>query len=103
MLRSTKRLFGLPVQTVGGINLGQVTDLEIETDTGRLQKMRVKPSGLVKGLMNQELIIDWSQIQEIKEEVILVDDSAVKEKSKASVRSASPATMVMASDLPEAE
>lgn len=105
MLRLTKRLFGLPVHTAGGTALGQVADFEIDTETGRLQKMHVKAAGLVKGLMNHELIVDWSQMIEIREDAVIVDDAVVKDRAleKSLIRDSSPATLQMTSDLSEAE
>jgi sporulation protein YlmC with PRC-barrel domain len=98
MIRSIKRLLSVPVKTIGGFILGQVVDFEIETDTGRLQTILVRPSGIVKGLVSESLRVDWLDIIEIREDVILVNDSVSKESAEASVRSASSASMIMASE-----
>lgn len=103
MICSIKRLVGTVVQTVSGFVLGHVADFEVDTDMGRIQKMSVKPSGLIKGFANKNLFIDWTQIIEIKENVVIVDDSVSKESEKSSIRSSVPASIAMASDLPETE
>jgi sporulation protein YlmC with PRC-barrel domain len=101
MIRLSRQLIGLPVRTVGGIALGQVSELEIDTETGRIKNIHVKPSGLVKGLMNDELIISWSQIIEIRINEVLVEDIASTQRAEALAQSVSAAPLAMASDIPE--
>lgn len=103
MMRLTKRLFGLPVQTRAGIGLGSLWDFEIETDTGRIQKLCVKSGGLVKGLMKDELLIDWSRVVEIQEHAVIVEDVMAKETGQSLAQSVAPSTMAMASDLLDTE
>ena len=99
MIRSSKQLVGLPVHTVSGLDLGQLSEFDIETETGRIKQIRVKPSGLVKGLIRDELLINWSQIIEIRTSEIIVDDVVSSQRAGALVQSVSAAPMAMASDM----
>jgi sporulation protein YlmC with PRC-barrel domain len=73
-------------------------DFEMDTDTGRIQAVRIKPSGMMKGLMKEELCVGWSQIIEIREDVVIVDDSVSKESVASAVRSTASASLIMASE-----
>lgn len=93
-----KTFISLPVQSRSGLDIGRVSGAELDTESGKLQTIHVRSSGLVKGLMNDEALIDWSQVIEITDKAVIVDDMAskkaeVKEASREAMRipSASPA------------
>lgn len=66
-------LIGKQVVTVGKQHLGKVTDFATEIETMYVQKLYVS-QGLLKGLTRGSLGIDRSQIQEITDKKIVVDD-----------------------------
>lgn len=98
MLYTLKRLIGLPVRTVGGSALGHVIDFEIEIDEGSLRALLVKPGGLVQGLVGEDLRIEWSRIVEVRQDLVLVEDSVSSVPEVASIRSAMPAGLMMTSE-----
>ena len=98
---SSKRLIGLPVRTKMGVVLGHVSSLEIETDHGRVETLRIKPVGLMKGLTGEEAFITWAQIIEIHEDQVIVSDATSSERALATAKIASSVPAAMASELQE--
>lgn len=78
--------------------MGTVSDFGIDTGTGQMQKISVRSGGLVKGLMGDELMVDWSQIVEIREDAVIVDDALAKETGKSLARSMAPTAVAMLSE-----
>lgn len=74
---NSKQLIGLPVVTKGGINLGKVHSLDIDTENGRIAVFRVKTGNLVKGLLEDDALVDWSQVVEMTKDQLIVSDAAV--------------------------
>jgi sporulation protein YlmC with PRC-barrel domain len=74
MLVSAKNIIGLGTRTKSGIVLGKVMDLEIDIDKCELVKFIVAKSIIAKSILQEELIIDRSQVIEINEKEIIVDD-----------------------------
>ena len=74
MLVSAKNIIGLGARTKSGIVLGKVMDLEIDIDKCELVKFIVAKSIIAKSILQEELIIDRSQVVEINEKEIIVDD-----------------------------
>ena len=83
---NTKQLFGLPVETAGGTSVGKAGCADIDTETGRLVTLHVKTRGVIPGLMNEELMVDWSQIVEITDTRVVVADASVPEGARAFAR-----------------
>ncbi|MFA5130111.1 MAG: PRC-barrel domain-containing protein [Patescibacteria group bacterium] len=102
MKLSLKAFIGLPVRCRSGAEFGRVSGADIDTETGRLQTIHAKAGGLMKGLMNGEALIDWSQVVEITDQAVVVEDSAVEKKaSEDALRKAvmpSPSIAPMQSD-----
>jgi uncharacterized protein YrrD len=73
---NSKRLAGTQVVTSAGQLLGKLASLDFDGDTGHLVAIRVS-TGLVKGLLSDELVIAWNQIVEITSEKITVTDTAI--------------------------
>ncbi len=66
-------LIGKQVVTVGKQRLGKVTDYSAEVETMYVQKIYAS-QGLLKGLTKGNLAIDRSQINEITDKKIIVND-----------------------------
>ncbi|WP_419883765.1 YlmC/YmxH family sporulation protein [Peribacillus sp. B-H-3] len=58
-----------------GKKLGNMSDLEINVDTGAIEAIIVSNAGKLMGLFGkeQDLIIPWRKIKKIGADVILVD------------------------------
>jgi sporulation protein YlmC with PRC-barrel domain len=80
---NSKQLIGLPVETQGGVALGKVGSVDVETETGKIAALHVKTRGVIPGLMDEELLIDWTQIVEITAKRVVVADTAIPEGSPA--------------------
>jgi sporulation protein YlmC with PRC-barrel domain len=80
---NTKQFFGLPVETEGGAPVGKASSADFETESGRMTELHVKTRGVIPGLMNEELMIGWSQIVEITAERVVVADASVPEGARA--------------------
>lgn len=61
--------------------IGKVVDFEFDTDDGRLSAICVK-TGLVQGLMEDQLIIAWSQIVSMNEREVIVEDDTAEDRGK---------------------
>jgi uncharacterized protein YrrD len=66
-------LIGKPVVTVGKKRLGKITDFSTEVETMYVQKLYVS-QGMLKGLTRGNLGIDRSQIVEITDSKIIVEE-----------------------------
>jgi sporulation protein YlmC with PRC-barrel domain len=98
MIRPCKQIISLPVETRLGIALGHVIDLEIETETGKMMNIHVKPSGLVNGIIKDQLIISWSNIVEIGMKKVIVEDAVASKQAEVLAKPASTSPLVMASE-----
>lgn len=72
-----KQIIGLMVRTQAGQILGQIKDFEIDADTSQIVRYFVSSSQLVKKILVQDLIIDKSQVVEINEQEMVVDNGLV--------------------------
>ena len=82
---SCKKLINLLVVTEAGDELGRLEDFNLEIDTQSVLEYIVKPTNLVSGLVNGDLIISRGQVVEITDKKIIVEDGIVgakKNKSK---------------------
>lgn len=73
---NSKRIMGVQVKTRDGRMIGKVSSLDIDADTGHLVNILVATS-FVSGLLNDELIISWSQIISMNAEEVIVSDLVV--------------------------
>jgi len=69
----------LPVRTQTGKSLGHVVDLEIDPDSQVVMTYHVKPSRLVPDMVQSPLLIRRSQVIEITEHGLIVDDAVGRE------------------------
>lgn len=81
MLLRAKRFIGASVRTRSGQVIGKVVDFEFDGDDGRLLAICVK-TGLVQGLMEDQLIIVWAQIVSMNEREVIVEDGTVEKRAK---------------------
>ncbi len=80
---NSRQFIHLPVITASGQELGKVGSFDLDTESGRLTTIRVKTRGLVKGLLDQELFVDWSEVVSVDEDKVVVSDASVREGVKA--------------------
>ncbi len=83
MRLNSRQLLGLPVTTKSGQDLGKVGSFDVDADTGQVQTFHVKTRGLVKGLLEEELLVAWSQVIEINEDRMVVADASVPQGARA--------------------
>lgn len=72
-----KKLVGIPVRTASGQAVGRLADIELDTDTGRLEAIVVRTSGLIPGLIHHEVQVAWPQIISLCETEAVVADGTV--------------------------
>lgn len=75
---NTKAMVGVPVVTRAGTSVGKVASFDLDTQSGRLATLHVKTRGLVRGLMDDELLISWEAIVEMTPEQVVVTERVVK-------------------------
>lgn len=69
----------LKVRTAAGQHLGQVVDLEIDPATQQVRCFHVKLSRLIPALVQSPLLIQSSQVIEITDTEIVVDNNTAAE------------------------
>jgi len=74
-------LLNLPVETASGEALGVVSGVDVDADTHTVKMYRVKSRGLIKGLLNDELLVASSQVVSIDKERMVVSDNVVGERA----------------------
>jgi len=72
---SHQQLINLPVVTQSGHDLGSVKSFNVDIDSQSILEYQIKPSGLVKKLINEDLIISRGQIISITQDKIIIDDN----------------------------
>lgn len=72
-----RRLVGVPVRTRSGKDIGKLSDILIDGETGRIAFVLVRARGFIPGLLDQELRIAWSQVISISEKEVIVTDGSV--------------------------
>lgn len=78
MLINGKKLMNLPVYTQSGDRLGEVDDLELETEGQTIINYLVGSKGMIKGLFGNKLVIHRSEVISISEEKIVVDNNVAE-------------------------
>jgi sporulation protein YlmC with PRC-barrel domain len=78
-------LIGKTVVTENKKKLGKVADYSVEESSYYIQKLYVNPS-ILKGLTNDQLVIDRNQIVEITDKKIIVQSAEEKLGSKVPIR-----------------
>ncbi|MBI4276765.1 PRC-barrel domain-containing protein [Candidatus Uhrbacteria bacterium] len=98
MFITAQKCLGLPVETERGQKLGKVTDFEIDVESHLVQKYHVKSGGLIRGLFEDTLLIDRSEVVSITQEKMTVEDGvytrvalAKEDRARTILPSAAPA------------
>lgn len=73
MIINKKQLKKVAVETQSGISLGYVTDFEVETDTGTIEKYMVRSR-----IWENALLISKAQIISFDQDKMIVEDAVVK-------------------------
>jgi len=73
-------LINLSVETKSGNALGSVNGVDIDAETHCVKTYRVKSKGIIKRLLNDELLISSTQVISIDKEKMVVNDNVVGEK-----------------------
>jgi YlmC/YmxH family sporulation protein len=79
MLKTSDLKIKEVVNVLDGRRLGTITDIEIDTESGRLTAIVVPGSGKFLGLFgkNDDVVIPWEKIHKIGMDVILVETSGI--------------------------
>ncbi|MBD3359402.1 MAG: hypothetical protein GF365_01695 [Candidatus Buchananbacteria bacterium] len=80
MLIKNKQLKKVEVETLSCEYLGRITDFELETDTGIIEKYHVKTKLSLTGLFENKLIINKEQIINFDDQKMVVEDNVIKAK-----------------------
>jgi len=83
MIIPWQNLSNLPVETKSGQSLGMIVGVDIDSETFEVKLFHVKSRGLIKGLLNNELMIAKEQVISIDNERMVVFDAVVREKKTA--------------------
>ncbi len=89
---NTRQFIGMSVETEGGSGLGKVASADLDGDSGRLATIHVRARNVIQGLLNEEFLVDWSQVIEIKTDRVIVADTAVPEGARSFAQIASATT-----------
>ncbi|GEM_PF-618794 len=79
---SSQKIINLPVETVGGHQLGWVESFIVDIDSQSILEYVVKSSGLVQKIVTSKLIISRGQVVDISEKKLIVDDLVINEREK---------------------
>ena len=89
-LASAQALRGAPVWTRSGIEVGQLEDLELDLDTGRLHHIHVRHGGWLKFVGVSHITVPWTQIVELSPQKVIIADAIVQQLEVASSPLGSP-------------
>lgn len=84
LLIKTSDLWVLDViNTVDGQRLGNITDLDIDLDTGKINALILTETGGFLGMFRRgDIVIPWDQVILIGIDVILVEANALRESQR---------------------
>ncbi len=73
------------INVIDGKRMGNITDIEIDVETGRLTAIVVPGLGKFLGIFgrNEDVVIPWDKINKIGMDVILVETGSFGELNKA--------------------
>jgi sporulation protein YlmC with PRC-barrel domain len=77
MIIASQNLIGLPVLTQSETHLGRVSGFEMDAETGKIINFFVS-TGLIKGLLNQQLSIAFDQVISLDDKKMIVKDTLKK-------------------------
>jgi sporulation protein YlmC with PRC-barrel domain len=82
----------LLVSTKSGINLGKVASVKIDSLTGKISAFHVSSAHVIPRLLDGELVIDWKQVIDWQDNVIIVSDTAVPAEARNLAMAQTPTT-----------
>jgi len=88
---NSRALVGTPVRTRSGTPVGKLASLDFEAETGHLAALRVRVRGMVPGLLDDEILVAWSQVVSLDEREIVVEDASVAARASILARKDLPA------------
>ena len=93
MILSKHTLINLPVYTQSNQHLGRVCDFEVDSITQTVVRYHVKSGGLIKELLQKELIIGKEQVVSITTDQMTVDDAIlpIEDAKKQPIKEVAPA------------
>ncbi|MFA6099156.1 MAG: hypothetical protein WCV50_06500 [Patescibacteria group bacterium] len=71
-------LIGLPAYTLSENFLGKVSDFDLDPVSHFITHYHIKSGDLIKGLLNQELLVAKDQVLSISKEKMVVEDSIIE-------------------------
>lgn len=83
MILNANKLLGLLVKDRSGRILGTIKDFELDTDNCQIVKYIISPSKLVEKILANDLIVDQSQVIEITNKIMIVDDGLAGSRASA--------------------
>ena len=75
---SSLQVRGLPVITQLDQEVGHLLGFTFDTTRGTIAQIIVRPRGIVRGLVAEELLIAWSDIIEWTEQGVRVKDTSIR-------------------------
>lgn len=73
-----KQIIDLLVRTQSGQPLGHIKDMEIDSNNLQVSKFIVSPGAFIEKIFKENLVIDRSQVIEINQKEMVVEDSLVR-------------------------
>ena len=95
---SSQQLINLSVETQSGDKLGTIESFNIDIDSQSILEYKIKPTSLVKKLIQDKLIIPRGQVVDIQLDKIIVNNifskkEAFKKLNKISAKNKQPVTI----------
>jgi uncharacterized protein YrrD len=78
MLLNNNQLKKVIAETQSGQYLGQVSDFELDSETGIIEKYYVKSRKIISGLFEGKFIINKNQIISLDDKKMIVEDGVIK-------------------------
>ena len=72
---SSDKLIGLLVETESGQQLGRINSFNLETNSQSILEYIIKPSNVIKDLVENDLIISRGQVVNINQKKMVVEDN----------------------------
>jgi len=74
--------YKLYAQTKSGVDLGKVIAVEIDESNGKIASFHVASSHVLPRLLDSSLIINWKQVIDWRDKMIIVTDAVLPAESK---------------------
>lgn len=81
-LEVTQQIIGLPVKTAGGMLLGKVREVEIDSDRQMVSSYYVRSLNPLTGLFRDSFVIHRSSVISLTNDALIIPDSFVAEEDK---------------------